>query len=103
MSAIFLSDMTTLKKRPSLCLGQLEGHGDNDYIICAITSQSYGSYYSIELNNGDFAEGSINHDSFIQSAHLITAHSSLLLYKAGTLRPEKLSQVIEKIKLFFDS
>lgn len=97
------SDLTTVKRRPALCISSLAGHGDSDYIVCAITSKSYEGSCVVNLTSADFELGEIEHDSYIQVAHIFTANDSLLLRKLGSVKSGKLREVIEKLKELLDS
>ena len=89
------SDLSSAKKRPALVIHVLEG---NDLILCQITSRDVGpDKYSINLDNGDFKEGSLNISSYIKPSKIFTADRSLILYRVGQLKQNKISEVIEKL------
>lgn len=49
----------------------------------------------------DLKEGSLNVSSVIRPNKLVTANNSIIKYKAGSLKTEKLKEVIEMvIKIF---
>ncbi len=89
------SDLSSTKKRPALILSALEGQ---DMILCQITSRDVGpNKYSINLDNTDFKEGSLNIPSYIKPSKLFTADKSLILYKIGELKQNKLLEVIDRL------
>ena len=88
------SDLTQTKHRPALVIATLQG---NDLILCQITSQSVGDTYAIQLDNSDFNSGGLNQPSNIRPNRLFTADQQIILYKAGQIKPEKLTAAINKI------
>ena len=88
------SDLTESKKRPALVVASLAG---DDVILCQITGQMKHDPYSIMLNEADFQSGSLKQDSFIRPNRIFTADSRIVLYKAGTISKNKITEVIDKI------
>ena len=92
------SDLSKSKKRPALVVSNLIG---DDLILCQITSESRVDDYSIVLGNEDFNEGSLNLTSMIRPNRLFTADKSIILYKVGSLKENKIKEVEnEIIKIF---
>ena len=87
------SDLTQAKRRPALVVSALEG---DDLILCQITSQSLRDNYSIQLNDRDFETGSLKQPSNVRPNRLFTADSHIVLYKAGSLKIEKLGEIIQR-------
>lgn len=88
------SDLTQAKRRPALVVSKLEG---DDLILCQITSQFIKDNYAISLTDKDFVKGSLKQQSNIRPNRIFTADSHIVLYKVGSLKTEKLNEVIEKI------
>jgi mRNA interferase MazF len=88
------SDLTALKKRPALIIAELEG---NDYIICQITSETKQDQYSCAISENDFLTGSLHKPSLARPNKLFTADNSIILYRAGTIKENKLTEITEKI------
>ncbi|BAZ68136.1 MAG: type II toxin-antitoxin system PemK/MazF family toxin [Pelatocladus maniniholoensis HA4357-MV3] len=88
------SNLTQAKRRPAVIVVNLRG---NDLILCQITSQTLSDEYVINIDNSDFCTGGLNQISNIRPLRLFTADESIILYKAGQLKPEKLEEVIVKI------
>jgi mRNA interferase MazF len=88
------SDLTLSKRRPALVVA---APGGDDLILCQITSQSVNDTLSIELQNKDFANGSLNKPSNIRPNRIFTADRHIILYKVGSLDQEKLSSVTARI------
>lgn len=87
------SDLTAMKKRPALIVAELEG---TDYIICQITSEIKPDKYSCFISEKDFLSGSLNKPSLARPNKLFTADNSIILYKAGTLKEEKVGVITDK-------
>jgi len=85
------SDFSQSKKRPALVLASL---GGEDVVVCQITSSI--AERAIPLAAKDFEDGSLSRDSFIRPDKLFTVSSSLISYKAGKLKKEKLNAVLDK-------
>lgn len=88
------SDLSISKNRPSLVVVNLKGE---DIILCQITSQSRDDLDAIELKQENFQQGSLNIDSWIRPSRLFTADISIIKYKTGTLKQEKIKEVEEKL------
>ena len=82
------------KKRPALVITKLSG---DDVILCMITSQPRSDNYIITLLNNDFSSGSINKDSYIRTNRLFTADSNIIIDKKGSVKKQKIDEVIDKI------
>ncbi len=85
------SDLTQAKRRPALVLSVLHG---NDLILCQITSQKIRDMYAVTLLNEDFESGTLNRISNIRPSRLFTADKSIVLYKAGNLKVNKVGEVL---------
>jgi len=88
------SDLSQSKRRPALVIAALEG---NDVILCQITSKTIKDTYAISIDDMDFTSGSLRQPGNIRPNRLFTADSHLILYQAGSIRKEKLIQVIERV------
>jgi mRNA interferase MazF len=94
------SDLTQTKRRPALVITTLTG---DDLILCQITSQSISDRYAILLNNDDFSSGNLNQPSNIRPNRLFTADKQIILYKAGQIKLEKLTEVVNQIVTIIQS
>lgn len=88
------SDLTQSKRRPAVVIAPLTG---DDLVLCQITSQAKRDQYAIPLGDDDFASGGLKQPSNIRPSRLFTADSRIVLYEAGRLKPEKLTEVIDKV------
>lgn len=92
------SDLKSIIKRPALVLANLEGE---DIILCQITKIERKDRTKIELNATDLKSGNLKLKSFIRPSRLFTLEKSLILYKIGALKENKLKEVVESlIKIF---
>ena len=88
------SDLTASKLRPAVVLAEA---GRGDWILCQITSKSYGDEKAISLDAPDFARGSLDLASYVRPGKLFTAHSSLVANQAGELQPGKFSAIRDAV------
>ena len=83
------SDLSASKKRPALVVSNITG---DDIILCQITSVVKSDEYSIYLKNSDFLKGNLKLESRIRPNRLFTADRSIVAYKAGILKEEKVKE-----------
>ena len=88
------SNLSTAKRRPALVVTTFEG---DDVLLCQITSQEVRDGDAISLVATDFVTGGLNKRSNLRPNRLFTADSRIVVYRAGTLRAEKMGQVISRI------
>jgi len=88
------SDLSQSKRRPALIISTLEGV---DTILCQITSKTIKDAYSISIDDSDFDAGSLKQSGNIRPNRLFTADSHIILYRAGHIKDDKLSQVVDKL------
>ena len=88
------SDLTVAKRRPAWALARAT---PTDFILVQITSRSTADSLSVAIEAGDFVEGGLKTASNIRPNKLFTAESGLILYKAGSLKPEKADEVTAAI------
>lgn len=88
------SDLTASKLRPAVVLAEA---GRGDWILCQITSKSYGDARAIPVEAADFARGSLRLASFARPGKLFTAHTSLVAGQVGELQPAKFIAVRDAV------
>ena len=88
------SDLSQAKRRPCLVVCLLRG---DDVVLCQITSRAISDEYAVPLDDSDFASGSLKQPSNVRPNRLFTADHSLILRRVGSLRPDKMAQVIERL------
>jgi mRNA interferase MazF len=94
------SDLSGSKRRPALILADLPG---DDLILSQITSKNIRDSYSVTVAIDDINGGSLAQASNIRPNKLFTAEESLILYKVGALKSEKLKTTINKVVEIFTS
>ena len=88
------SDLSASKLRPAVVLGEA---GRGDWILCQITSKSYGDPHAIQLDAADFARGSLRLTSYARPGKLFTAHASLVAGSVGDLVAAKFATVRDAV------
>lgn len=88
------SDLTASKLRPAIVLAEA---GRGDWILCQITSKSYGDAKAVSLDTSDFARGSLRLASYARPGKLFTAHGSLVANPVGELQPGKFFAVRDAV------
>jgi mRNA interferase MazF len=88
------SDLSQSKRRPALVIAPLEG---NDNIFCQITSTNIRDNYAISIDDGDFDSGGLKQVSNIRPNRLFTADNQIILYQVGSLKKDKLVQVVDRL------
>ena len=88
------SDLSTSKRRPALVIADaLEG----DLILAQITSRNISDNISVVITAHDFTTGGLREMSNVRPNKLFTAESSIILYKAGSLKSNKMDTVIASV------
>jgi len=85
------SDLSQTKRRPALVMASLKG---NDVILCQITSRKRTDSYAISIDSADFGEGDLKQRSNVRPNRIFTADANIILYKAGSLKPGKVEEII---------
>ena len=88
------SDLSQSKRRPAVVLADAER---GDWILCQVTSKSYGDARAVCLMDSDFERGSLRVISYARPAKLFTAHESLFVFEAGVLRAESLKKITREV------
>jgi mRNA interferase MazF len=94
------SNLSGSKRRPAVVLANLTG---DDLILSQITSKNIGDKYAVALATDDIDGDSLAQASNIRPNKLFTAEESLIVYKVGALKPEKLQATISKVIEIFTS
>jgi mRNA interferase MazF len=71
--------------------------GPDDWVLCQITSNSYGDPDAIGIRNESFTQGSLRIISFARPGKLFTASSGLMLGEVGMPRADVAGQIINAI------
>jgi len=88
------SDLSQSKRRPALVIAPLQG---DDVILCQLTSRTIGDKYAIPVDDKDFASGNLKQSGNIRPNRVFTADAHIILYRIGTIKREKLTEVIDRL------
>lgn len=88
------SDLSGTKKRPALLLADV---GRGDWVCSQITSQPFGDPAAIEIDEGDFARGTLARTSHLRPGKLFTANHNLFLGNVARITDEKMAQARQAI------
>ena len=92
------TNLKATKKRPALVVANLLG---DDLIVCQITGQIKKDYYILPLNDSEITNGKLDGLSYIRTNKMFTADKSIILYKIGSLKRDKIKEVENKITNIF--
>ncbi|MBE2241029.1 MAG: type II toxin-antitoxin system PemK/MazF family toxin [Caldilineaceae bacterium] len=84
------SDLSQSKLRPAVVLADA---GRADWILCQITSKPYADPNAVQLEDEDFASGSLRLTSYARPGKLFTANISLMATEVGKLKDDAFRQV----------
>lgn len=88
------SNLKEVKKRPVLILKSLKGE---DILAVQITGESYATLLEVPLRKESFKQGSLKRESYVRIDKIASLEKSLIEYKIGALKQEKINEVIDKI------
>lgn len=88
------SDFSNYKRRPALVVATPAGL---DPVLCMITSRARNDGFDIPIASSDFEAGGLRIDSVVRYCHLFTIDSDVIEYRAGTLKQEKVQEVVDRI------
>ena len=80
------SDLSRTKPRPTVVLAQA---GNEDWILCQITSNAKIDTKVVEINSSDFARGSLQRTNYARPNKIFTGHKSLIIRRVGILKKGK--------------
>ena len=69
-------DLTDSKLRPAVVLADA---GRHDWILCQLTSNSYSDPIAVQLEEENFASGSLQRTSYARPGKLFTANETLIV------------------------
>lgn len=88
------SDLSQTKLRPAVVLADA---GRGDWILCQVTSKSYGDSRAIRLEDTGFSTGSLRVPSYARPGKLFTANRDLIVSEVATVKPPLLKQVVDAV------
>jgi mRNA interferase MazF len=94
------SNLIQTKRRPSLVIKVPKG---DDVIVCQITGMPYEKSVEIPIKLEDFIKGGLKVDSYIRLDKIFSIEKSLIKYKAGSLKQEKVNQILDNLCSYLKS
>ncbi|MDE2722604.1 MAG: type II toxin-antitoxin system PemK/MazF family toxin [Gemmatimonadota bacterium] len=88
------SDLSQSKRRPAVVLADV---GRGDWILCQITSNSYGDSEAITLTDASVDTVSVLMASYARPRKRFAASSILMVRQVGTLKADMLKQIVETV------
>jgi mRNA interferase MazF len=85
------SDLTSSKYRPAVVLAVI---GDNEAILCQVTSNPYTDASAIPLPPAAFSSGNLKGTGYARPTKVFTAESSIITAVVGRLKAEPFGQVV---------
>jgi len=88
------SDLSADKLRPAVVLA---GVDRQDWILCQITSNPYSDSRAVQIDDSDFASGSLVRRSYARPGKLFSANTSVMERVVGELKQPKLAAVVDAV------
>jgi mRNA interferase MazF len=85
------SDLSNSKLRPALVMASA---GNDDYILCQITSNPWGDPLAVVISSDSFIKGGLPLTSYARPAKLFTANCSLFVKETGRIKETALGTVV---------
>ena len=95
------SDLSATKRRPALILTDPALDEFGDCILAQITSRQKEDDRAIPIDENDFEDGALRCASNIRPNKLYTGNESVVLYKAGSLRADRLREILLQVSRQF--
>jgi mRNA interferase MazF len=87
------TDQAGFKRRPALVILVPPG---NNLVLVQITSQNRGPY-PIPITQEDLITGTLIKQSYVQPDVIVTVNESIIHGKAGSLKQDKLNEILDTI------
>jgi mRNA interferase MazF len=97
------TDLSAAKRRPALVISPDRfNEKSEDLILVAVTSKFPPESSEIEmpLEKADLKEGILPKRSVVKLAKIFTMHSGLIVKKAGSLKDQKIQEILERLIAF---
>jgi mRNA interferase MazF len=69
--------------------------GNQDWVLCQITSKSYTDNKAVELQSSDFLSGTLKVVSYVRPGKLFITNAGLMVVQSGVINKAKLKNVID--------
>ena len=92
------SDMSQVKKRPSIIVSNHYYNSKNmDVICCAVTSNPKNYDKSVEIVNEDLDNGELKYDSRVKPTKISTLDKRIIIKKLAQLNIAKSKEIVENL------
>ncbi|HLC53515.1 MAG TPA: type II toxin-antitoxin system PemK/MazF family toxin [Candidatus Nanoarchaeia archaeon] len=91
------SNLTQSKRRPAFIIKVPKG---GDLIVCQITGTSQEKSAEIPIKREDFEKENLKVESYLRMDKVFSVEKSLIKYKIGPLKKEKIEEILEKVCSF---
>jgi mRNA interferase MazF len=88
------SDLSSAKLRPAIVLASA---GQEDWILCQVTSNPYADTRAIRIDDADFSKGSLQKVSYARPGKLFTANAALMVATVGSLKVECHQRIVAAV------
>jgi mRNA interferase MazF len=85
------------KRRPAIVMASWPFAGSTHYLLCSISSQRAPDPFLVPLVAADVEGGTLALQSYARPTYLFTADEDLITYRLGTLKADRLSEIVAKI------
>lgn len=85
------SDLSGTKLRPAIVLAET---GQDDYLLCQVTSNAYIDSDAVRLTNAEMSRGTLNKVSFARPMKLFTANANLIVKRVAILNDETFKTIL---------
>jgi mRNA interferase MazF len=88
------SDLTRVKLRPAIVLAN---SGRGDWVLCQITSKTYGDSMAVQIEDASFQSGSLRLTSYARPGKLFTANTDLIVGCVGQLTSKAHQEIVDSV------
>jgi mRNA-degrading endonuclease toxin of MazEF toxin-antitoxin module len=100
---VLFSEQISAKRRPALVISNTRYNSQTeDLVLLKISSNDAMQEYDALLTNQDMTEGELKKDSKIMIDSPVTLYRELVHQKIGSVSKEKLSNVKQKMRDFYE-
>ena len=95
------SDLRGTRIRPVIVLADVREVGENDWIVCQVTSRNYHRRGDIAIIQSDLQQGRLALDSWARPMRLYTLDEQVFVRTIGQLTDAKLAEVLAAVRALF--
>lgn len=94
------SDLSSSKLRPAIVLASA---GQDDWVLCQVTSNPYADANAVMISDEDFTAGSLQRVSYARPGKLFTANFSLMVKEVGSLNSARFDSILGAVISLFQT